>query len=216
MLETAMPTAEGAARGHLDDVQPGSWCSPEGSNTGLEIQAPNWLECELMARTGFPSRAALAALRGAGVPDGMIVDVLEADARYFPARRWDFAAGALPSLVLPVRDAFGEAVDALAWPVDRPTKWARLLGCAALLGEASLGIARGGEPVPCWRGPLGWLAAGGDGLVVLDPASAWLRLRPGPPLLAEDDAHAADIRAILFGPPVQRVRGRISCRRAAA
>lgn len=217
MTANEKPAAEGTARGLREDVQLGSKNGPEGSTPSHDPEAlPSLLECELLARAGFPSREALAALRGSGVPDGMIAEVREADARYFPLRRWDFAADGLPSLVLPVRDAFGDVLDVAAWPIHRPEKWARLLGRAVLLGEASLGIARGGEPVPCWRTPLAWLNAGGDGIVILDPASAWLRLRPGPPLLAEDNAHAADIRATLSGPPVQPVRPRAIHRRAAA
>lgn len=169
---------------------------------------PSILECELLARSDFPSREALAVLRAAGVPDAVVREVRETDARYFPLRRWDFAGGGLASLVMPVRDALGDVVDLVAWPVDRSTKWARLLGRAVILGEASFGLARGGEPVPVWRAPIGWLAAGGDGVVILDPASAWHRLRYGPALLGEDLEHRREIRACLTGPPLPEVRAR--------
>lgn len=207
MAETTMPTAEGAARGHRDDVQLGSWYSPHCSDTTSEIQAepPGWLECELLARSDFPSREGLAALRAAGVADDQIVHVREADARFLAGRFWEFSEGALPSLVLPAHDAFGEIIDALAWPISRPDKFARLTGRAVLLGEASLGLTRLGEPLPCWRTPLRWLGEGGDGLVILDSAKAWRRLRPGPALAAEDHDHAREVRAALAPPGPQPV-----------
>ncbi|MEP9347877.1 hypothetical protein [Xanthobacter sp. KR7-225] len=192
----------------------------EDTNIPSEIQAapPGWLECELLARSDFPSREGLAALRAAGVADALIIEVRETDARFFPLRRWDFGEGGLASLVFPMRDAFGEIIDALAWPVTRPDKWARLTGRAILLGEESLGLARLGEPVPCWRTPLRWLAAAGDGLVILDTVSAWRRLRPGPALAAEDHEHAREVRAALAppGPPSVAVRKAAYMRRAAA
>ncbi len=179
---------------------------------------PNLLECELLARSGFPSRAALADLRAAGVSEAMIRNIREADCRYFPRRRWDFAVDGLPSLVMLVHDAFGETIDALAWPVSRPDKFAMLTGRAVLLGEASLGLTRLGEPVPVWRTPLRWLGEAGDGLVILDRATAWRRLRPGPALAAEDHDHAREVRSALAppGPQPVLIRKGTQLRRAAA
>lgn len=165
--------------------------------------APSHLEC-LHLGAGFPSREAIATLRGAGVSQATLIahSVTETTVKFFPKRRWDSDPAGTASLLLAARNGFGEVVDVIAWPIHQPDKWARLTGRAVMLGEEELNTPTMGDPVPAWRTPLNWLAAGATGIVVLDPAAAWRTLHSGPPLSGEDLAHAKDIRALLAPPDV--------------
>jgi hypothetical protein len=105
-------------------------------------------------------------------------------------------------------DALGwsvEMVDAVAWRPDRPRTFARLAGVAWCLGEDAVMAARHGASLRVLRTPLAWLQAGAEGCVVLDRQRAWPELLSVRRLIADDDAHARDLRA-LAQPPAWRGR----------
>lgn len=204
------------ATGPRDGAHGMDWCplpEPDFSFGPL----PSLLECEALAQ-GFPSREGLASLRAAGVSDRIIADlhVTEANARFFAKRRWDYSPDGAPVLLLAVRDRFGEVVDAIAWPIGRPEKWARLTAKANILGEAALHLAHT-DPLPAFRTPLGWLAGGATGVCVLDSTYVWKKLRSGPPISGEDLAHAKELEAMLAppAPPPIYVRKTHSAKEAA-
>jgi hypothetical protein len=105
-----------------------------------------------------------------------------------------------------VRDAY--VLDLLAFHPQRPGRWALRTGAAEWAGAIEPQHC-GPDPVPIWRTPLRWLQAGAVGIVLLggDPASAYRVLgwcRGG--VIAEDVAHAAELRGILSRPwPIPRV-----------
>lgn len=210
------PEKESAAFVAAKDGARGEDCTALATSYATE-PAPGHLECEFLGQ-GFPSREGIAALRGAGVSDATLMahTITEAPVRFLPRRRWEYYPGGIPSLLLAVRDAFGDVVDIIAWPITRPDKWARLTGKAVLLGEDALTRAVFDEPVKVWRTPLSWLVAGGDGLVVLDQDKAWRRLNGGPALVGEDLAHAKELRTIITPPEPPKVFVRNSIDRSAA
>lgn len=139
--------------------------------------------------------------------------------RFLPGRRFDFAPDGRLAAVI---EAFGadddRVLDLVAWPVERPDKFATALGRAVGLGHArveSPATYHGGRPLRVFRTPLGWLQAGCQGAVILDPDAApgWLPDALGP-IAGEDIDHAREI-ARLLRPYVQPRRIVAPIRRAA-
>ena len=107
----------------------------------------------------------------------------------------------------------GEIVDLVAFHPAKPDRWALRVGAAEWLGAIEPQYLDP-EPVPIWRCPLSWLQAGCAGLVMLsrsltDHHRALSGCRS---VVAEDSAHAAELRRVLGRPfPVPAVlvsRGR--------
>lgn len=119
-----------------------------------------------------------------------------------------------PAVVIPIRGAshvsddpcaslwYGQAHDAVAFDPRRPTRWAVLSGSAPALGVV-IDPAVDPAPIPIWRTPLAWLQADGRGLCLLgadlrERQRIILRLSA---LIAEDQAHADELRALAEWPP---------------
>ncbi|RTL96157.1 hypothetical protein EJV44_11300 [Ancylobacter aquaticus] len=143
----------------------------------------------------FPTREEMAALRGAGISQATLLD--------HPVKAVDTTEGRR-AFVLAVRDHFGEVVDLLAWLVQEPATFWTVERRAVLLGESALDAFSLEPGVSVRRNPLAWLAAGADGVVILDEVRAWRRLADGPPLITEDIAHAREVRR-LTTPPASTV-----------
>lgn len=102
-------------------------------------------------------------------------------------------------------------VDLAAWPLDHSARtfFATATGHGLALGRASIAnpatyFLHGGLPVH--RAPLAWLQARCTGAVILNPDAAGEMLKPAlGPILAEDEAHALELRQALG----VRGRGRI-------
>ena len=128
--------------------------------------------------------------------------------RYQPDRSFDLDGGT-PSIVIEAwADDFGDVLDLVAWPLEKPAKFARLYGRAVVLGGAALGSAGSDDgPLRVHRTPLSWLQAGCVGLVLLDPTRGILVLRDAPNrIAAEDDAHAAELAGLMVASlPLARI-----------
>jgi hypothetical protein len=102
------------------------------------------------------------------------------------------------AFLIAINDEVGRWIDIAAW---QPAKgWTGLwLGAAWALGQASVHRARMGEAgaLPIWRSPLNWLRADRQGILLLRPTVAAYFLDDGGPLLAEDVAHAAELRRLM-------------------
>lgn len=97
---------------------------------------------------------------------------------------------------------FGELVDIVAWHPRHPAKFVLRVGFGEWLGAVEPQCLDP-APVSVHRGVLSWLQSGCRGIVPLSP-SPWDRYRllsgfPGG-LVAEDAAHAAELRAVLAHP----------------
>jgi len=95
-----------------------------------------------------------------------------------------------------------EPVDLFALPVANPNRCRRLLGIGDLLGEANLiALSFTGEPVRVHHRPIECLAAGGDGICILEwrPSTAGLlsTIRGG--LVIDDPTFGIDLRRRLAG-----------------
>lgn len=90
-------------------------------------------------------------------------------------------------LIFLARDEYGEVVDLIAWAPasSRVGAW---FGCAPALGLEALSLPRidHNGALPVFFDPWRWLAAGRDGLVLIDPIKAAPILRDAGPLLAEN------------------------------
>jgi len=89
----------------------------------------------------------------------------------------------------------GDVLDVLAFDRAAPGRYAPVLASRALLGHVA------------WRGttvihphPLLWLAEGGRGVVVLDPAGAWPVLHEAESIVAADLPTAKRVRDLLERP----------------
>jgi hypothetical protein len=102
------------------------------------------------------------------------------------------------AFLIAINDEDGRWIDIAGW---QPAKsWTGLwLGTAWALGQASVHRPRMGEAgaLPVWRSPLNWLRAGREGIVLIRPTVAAYFLDDGGPLLAEDVAHAAELRRLM-------------------
>jgi hypothetical protein len=102
------------------------------------------------------------------------------------------------AFLIAINDEDGRFLDIAGW---QPAKsWTGLwLGTAWALGQASVLQPRMREmgALPVWRSPLNWLRAGREGIVLIRPTVAAYFLDDGGPLLAEDMAHAAELRRLM-------------------
>lgn len=94
-----------------------------------------------------------------------------------PGNRFDFSTSGQALAMIEVLAAYDTTtIDLVAWPADgSPALFGTLLGEADLLGAARLGNAAtytGGQPIQLFKTPLGWLQAGCQGAVILDPVAA--------------------------------------------
>jgi hypothetical protein len=127
---------------------------------------------------------------------------------YVPNALGEFAC------ILPAFDGDGLA-DVIAW-APKSGRIASRLGIVSILGEEQAGRASGAsKSLLVWRNPVGWLRAGRRGVVILDPEGAAVRLA-GLSIMAEDEAHARHLRAILKVPPPRIGTMSIPISRAAA
>jgi hypothetical protein len=155
----------------------------------------------------LPSREELHALRAAGLPRQMELDmrflVKVARIRYLPDARFNFDSNGVRAFVLPVRDTDEAVIDLAAWRIDRPDKVARLEGRASCLGEGLLDAPEtyfGGRPLHVFRDALGWLRACGQGVVILDRPNAWRRFLNVPSIAGEDAEHGIELKSLLRPP----------------
>ena len=105
-----------------------------------------------------------------------------------------------PAFISLVSDVRENGLDLVAWPTRDPKRLARRDGAAALLGEGSLSNPATfyrGRPVRIFRSPITWLANDRNGVVIVDPVGAALRLADVPGILAEDTEHARELGRLL-------------------
>ena len=164
----------------------------------------------------LPSIGALSWLRAQGVhPDPLSVPDLPCAASIVfsdHAPLFDFGDEAAEetttkALIFLERNGFGEPVDLVAWTLKPRPRLASWLGNSVLGADSLDAVWRLAEQrtLPVWRSPLGWLRAHRDGVVIVDGAAAAVALcAAGGPFMAEDFAHAAELRRLLR-PPEQSV-----------
>ena len=121
--------------------------------------------------------------------------------------RFDFDEGGWPAVVIEVLDEDDETtVDLCAWLADRPDCFGTALGAAVVLGATNI------TNPATWafdgllhihRRPLDWMKAGCRGVVILDHRDSAVLLGSAlGPMVAEDEAHARDLKLMLCAPPV--------------
>jgi len=134
--------------------------------------------------------------------------IIVAPVQYFPDRSFDLIedgeTGGVLSAIIEVFDADARTIiDLLAWPLDRPDKFARALGRGD--GLAIWQVLDPGayayspeKALRVHRTPEAWLHARCQGVVILNPLTAprWLSASPGL-LLAEDLNHGREIARLL-------------------
>lgn len=98
-----------------------------------------------------------------------------------------------------VRDAFGRAVDIVAWDpkTDRLGSW---LGATFALGQGMIFAPRLSDGLLVHRTALNWLRAGGKGAVIVNAHKARSYLNDAVPLIAEDAKHRRELQAALSQP----------------
>jgi hypothetical protein len=100
--------------------------------------------------------------------------------------------------LIAVHDEDGGFLDIAAWQPAR--SWVGLwLGRAWALGQERVLDPRAADhaALPVWRSPLNWLRAGRQGIVLVRPRVGAYVLDDAGPLLAEDVAHAVELRRLL-------------------
>ena len=128
--------------------------------------------------------------------------------RFFEGSRFgfDFADDGEPGVVIEALDADDIVIDLVGWPLSQPDLFTSALGVAEGLGLARVcnpATYFGNRPLQVFRTPLGWLQAGGAGVVVLKPSSAPRWLPEAPFIAGEDDEHARMLARLLhpYSPP---------------
>ena len=110
----------------------------------------------------------------------------------------DVGGERVDALIFLPRNDLGNPCDLTAWTSTR-LKLASWFGAAALLGADDILAPRltieGALQVH--RTPLGWLRAGRDGVVIIDPRRATVELRDFGPLADEDQAHGLELQQLL-------------------
>jgi hypothetical protein len=146
------------------------------------------------------------SLRLAGVPLGALCNpqmiladdiVVEGPEHFAFARHSESSAGRR-AVLMPVTDHAGQLIDIAAWCQD--DHWLGVwLGRGWALGQDAVWRPRCHDEgaLPVWRSPLDWLLAGRRGLLIIRRSAAPYTLENAGPLLAEDLAHAADLRRVL-------------------
>ncbi|PVE23645.1 hypothetical protein DC522_14435 [Microvirga sp. KLBC 81] len=106
-----------------------------------------------------------------------------------------------PVFVFLVTDLWGEPIDLIAWnpATGRTATWLRR---AFALGEAKIHAPRLSEhgELRVHRTVLGWLRARQEGICIIRPEVAAIRLECAGSLLAEDEAHGEELDQILTRP----------------
>lgn len=124
------------------------------------------------------------------------------------------------AFILPVRDEAGDVADIVAWqPASgRTATWQ---ACAWALGQgefpAPLHVLHDDGAAHVFRNVMDWLRADRRGLVILDYGLArWRFAEAAVPLIADDLAHARDLKHALAIKPVPILLPRIAELRRAA
>jgi hypothetical protein len=126
--------------------------------------------------------------------------------RFFPNRTFELDNSGMPAgivLTSTPRDPWG---DWIAWAWLRPDKFApeRRSSSPQIVGGNQLVP---GAPVRVWRTPLQWLQARALGAVIVNKPLANQYLAPGLHLIAEDEAHKAELEKAALGPITVTVAG---------
>lgn len=118
------------------------------------------------------SPAALASLGTRQLPFGaMPIDTDDAG-------RWWPDADGFPAMVVPVRER-GEDIDIVAFRTGAPARWWWRIGCAAMLGADLLDLTfLPGDRLHVVSTPIGWIAAAGEAVCILDWGCPDLELSP--------------------------------------
>lgn len=110
----------------------------------------------------------------------------------------DGGEGADQALIFLARDELGEPADLVAWDPQQK-RLAAWFGSSALLGAENLWAPRLSkeQALHVFESPLGWLRAGREGVVVVDPHGAAPSLCRAAPLVAESIEHGERLRRML-------------------
>lgn len=183
------------------------------------------LEADFYRETTFPNYEEAQILLKAGIPIREIVDydlIRCARIRLITGGLFDFDADGAPAFATPVRgwpDGDTEDIDPalarldlnildlVAWHPGRPDRWALWRGAVTVLGLIDPQMMDP-FPVRVHRSVRGWFRATGDGITILTrrPEEVGPIVRSFGSVLAEDDAHAAELRSIASRPwPVPHI-----------
>lgn len=108
-----------------------------------------------------------------------------------------------PAIVHPVHDdgPYSDIIDVVAWRPSEPARWWLRTGAAIMLGEHAVRHAYVYErPLSIHRTPLRWLAAYGNGAVILDWRACRPELMEMVGFQAEDFDHGIEIQRTLRWP----------------
>lgn len=213
--DSKSPGTAATVRGEGSQVQPAQEYHPLHETRGDDLQ----LIDELVLAQGALGAPQKAMLTAAGVPPKLIRLGLVGAARivlegggYYPADEGE-AAFVVPVMVDPdfqhgweTDDPagavwLGDIVDLVAFPQQRPQRWALRRDSAIVLGAIESQLLEP-SPVRLWRSPLSWLRGGAVGLCPLTrrPAELQQILLKCHAIIAEDAAHARDLKRIAERP----------------
>ena len=199
------PVAVGAAHGADRNGQAGENDQDEsyhdvGAGTTLQGLLADFYD------RADPTPELLAYIRREPIPMGAVYAfagmIAVARVRFFAGRHFDFDDDGMPGVVIEALGDDAESIeDLVAWPLDRPDKFATALGRARGLGvdqARNPASIFGGKPLRVWRTPLAWLKAGCQGVVILNQSAAVLWLGDALGTIAgEDIEHAREIGRLL-------------------
>lgn len=143
------------------------------------------------------SPAALATLGARQLPFGALM--IETD----DAGRWWPDDAGFPAMVVPVVER-GEEIDIIAFRTDAPARWWWRVGIAAMLGADLLDLTfLPGDRLHVVSTPIGWIAAAGEAVCILDwdcPDLELAPLRDRDELVCDSHMLAARLRKRLSQP----------------
>ncbi len=106
----------------------------------------------------------------------------------------EMVRGALVALAF---DRDGRAADIVAWRTGPNPYLGSWLSRVGLIREEQLGGARFGEPLVVHPGPVAWLRAGREGVVVIDPVRAGPLLRQAGEMVVDSHRERNRLNAIM-------------------
>ena len=184
----------------FDNVFTDAVCGDEIYQTYAELKTPRQPQIDALIALGIQPLTMIRDWRG------LWSDIRTAKIEWLSGNRFEFADEGKASLIVQAYDEAGSLIDLVAFnSKGRIGSW---LGNASVLGGENLPSPRLSDGLSIFRDPLEWLANSRKGCVIVDAKRARIALECSGPLVAQDERHARELRALLRHEPTVIVRGR--------